>query len=61
MPGSSSWMPSAPQGVQGFHHDDNNSMQHLILSYRLVTCDSNIHTEHITNLIVAPCIFVVPC
>jgi len=37
MPGSSSWMPYAPQGVKGFDDDDDDDVTHFYsqLSVRL--------------------------
>jgi len=34
MPGSSSWMPYAPQGVKGFDDDDDVNITDLILQFQ---------------------------
>jgi len=39
MPGSSSWMPYAPQGVKGFDDDDDTDKTVIVLIHRYLVPD----------------------
>ena len=56
MPGSSSWMPYAPQGVKGFEDDDKIFPCVLTHNVALLICFQLQRNAHLTSTKISRCV-----